>query len=128
MVPLVMYLFINTCKGPETTSQVSLRQLESDFGRKVARQLAFKADPRLDVVRQQSSRFQSAMEEERAAKRMRRLHELEAMDAAQEVMEEIKSMKVRAWRCANCFSTFESFDQLRSCQDEGCKTWARNRP
>lgn len=100
---------------------VSIRQLESDFGRKVARQLAFKADPRLDVVRQQSSRFQSAMEEERAAKRMRRLHELEAMDAAQEVMEEIKSMKVRAWRCANCFSTFESFDQLKSCQEKGHK-------
>lgn len=100
---------------------VSLRQLESNFGRKVARQLAFKADPRLDVVRQQSSRFQSAMEEERAAKRMRRLHELEAMDAAQEVMEEIKSMKVRAWRCANCFSTFESFDQLKSCQEKGHK-------
>jgi len=114
-----------SAKVPETAPEgkvkrgTNFQKLESEFGRKAARQLAFNADPRFDVVRKQSSRFQSAAEQEQAAKRMRRLHELEALDAAQEMMEELKSMKVRAWRCKTCFTTFESMSQRQLCVEQG---------
>eukprot|EP00438_Fugacium_kawagutii_P024790 Skav204831 [mRNA] locus=scaffold2524:26221:27325:+ [translate_table: standard] len=67
-----------------------------DFGRKAATMLSATVDPRKDLVRQQRSRFESAAELERSAKRMRRLNELEQMDAVQEQMEELKQMKAAA--------------------------------
>ncbi|CAJ1394752.1 unnamed protein product [Effrenium voratum] len=100
-------------------SKANFHKLESEFGRKCATLLAQSTDPRKDLVRQQSSRFQSVVEEQRAAKRMRRLTELEALDAAQEQMEELKVIQVRAFRCRSCFKTYDSERQRISCQEQG---------
>ncbi|CAK9040843.1 unnamed protein product [Durusdinium trenchii] len=104
----------------KTTSGASFQKLESALGRKAATFLSAGSDPRKDLVRQQSSRFQSAVEEERAAKRMRRLCELEQLDFAQEQMEELKSMKVKAFRCKSCYITFDQGSRQRLwCQEQG---------
>lgn len=109
----------DTAEAKGGKSSMSLKKLQSDFGRKAAAMLSATVDPRKDLVRQQRSRFESAVELERSAKRMRRLNELEQLDAAQEQMEELKKMKVRAYRCKTCYTTFDSERQRFRCQEEG---------
>lgn len=94
------------------------KKMESEFGRSVA--LSFKElDPRKALVRHASSRFQGAVDDERAAKRMRRLHELEMQDAAEERMEALKEITVQAFRCEKCQSTSESIQAKITCEQNG---------
>ena len=103
-----MFMFFNDISHP--TSLFS----QGDFGRKAASLLSASVDPRKDLVRQQKSRFESVLELERSAKRMRRLHELEQMDAAQEQMEELKKMKARGCWWSNV-QQMDEFLKVRCC-------------
>lgn len=94
------------------------RRAEKEFGSKIAAQLDVK-DPRKDLVRQQTSRFQGIVEQERVAKRHRHLADLEAQDAMAEKMEAITEMSVQAWRCQQCAHTTESQKAKIVCEEQG---------
>lgn len=92
--------------------------LESQFGSRVAAQLAA-LDPKKDLVRKQSSRFQSLVEDEQQAKRHARLNELEAQDAMIEKAEAMVEMNVTAWRCRTCEITTDSQRGKAHCEEAG---------
>eukprot|EP00747_Dinoflagellata_sp_TGD_P187541 gnl/TRDRNA2_/TRDRNA2_45257_c0_seq1.p1 gnl/TRDRNA2_/TRDRNA2_45257_c0~~gnl/TRDRNA2_/TRDRNA2_45257_c0_seq1.p1 ORF type:complete len:836 (+),score=136.94 gnl/TRDRNA2_/TRDRNA2_45257_c0_seq1:120-2627(+) len=94
------------------------RKLEKEFGARIALQLT-EMDPRKDWVRKQTSRFQSAVEQERAAKRHRVLSELEAQDCAVEKMEAQMFIAVSAWKCRTCLTTTDSDRTKAQCQSQG---------
>lgn len=107
------------CGSSKAANGPTMRKLESEFGRKAAVQLAAATDPRKDLVRQQGSRFQGLVEQERAAQRMRRLGELEMQDAAAEKLEEVMSMTVQVYKCKQCASLFETSKRRIACEAEG---------
>lgn len=94
------------------------RHLEKEYGKKQAAQL-LKSDPTKDLVRQQSSRFQSVVDEERKAKRHRDLAELEARDEMSAKMEALTSITVTAWKCAECDIVSDSHRGRVVCEQKG---------
>jgi len=103
---------------PERKTAAAQKRLEAEYGTRIAMQLRG-LDPRKDLARKQGSRFQSVVEEERAAKRRRQLAELERQDAMAEKMEALMEITVQAWRCPECNITTESFKSKAVCEQQG---------
>jgi len=97
----------------------SAKQLEAEFGARIATQLLNTVDPRKDLVRSQGSRFQSFAEEERHAQRVRKLSELEMQDAHAEKMEALMNITVPAYRCQECRLTTDSERSRAFCEQQG---------
>eukprot|EP00927_Polykrikos_kofoidii_P035484 TRINITY_DN30035_c0_g2_i1.p1 TRINITY_DN30035_c0_g2~~TRINITY_DN30035_c0_g2_i1.p1 ORF type:complete len:747 (-),score=76.35 TRINITY_DN30035_c0_g2_i1:116-2260(-) len=96
----------------------NVKKLAAQFGNKIALKIT-QIDPRKDSVRQRTSRFQSVVEDERAAKRHRQLSELEAQDEAAAKMEAVMSISVPAWKCSECNLTSESRTGRGLCEKKG---------
>jgi hypothetical protein len=104
-------------KGPAQKKERTQKQLEAEYGPRVALMMA-NCDPRKDNI-QKHSRLQSAVEQERAAKRQRRLAELEAMDDMEERMEAVMHTTVKAWKCQQCHTVTESDWARTECTKKG---------
>jgi len=100
-------------------SRPSVKQLEAQFGKRIATQLVNASDPRKDLVRSQGSRFQALAEEERVAQRFRKLSEMEMQDAHAEKMEALMNITVPAYRCQECRLTTENERSRALCEQQG---------
>lgn len=76
-------------------------------------------DPKKDLVRKQTSRFQSLVDDEQQTKRHTKLTELEAQDAVIEKAEAMMEMNVQAWRCRTCEITTDSHRAKAHCEEAG---------